>query len=1034
MTGAEGSGGPELILPAACVRVWAADDRLLTACRETLAPRAGVCWPREDLSAVLPAPGDPAVADVAMHLARGLVDAARARRGDLRVLVFTARAVRSAGGRIRVAPSQLLDDLDRRAPELPPGDVTVTSGAASRFEVPRRLGAATWYSASAGVRVPLHSAGPEDAAAPPWRNPAVLRHAVDRVRRPHVDGMLRSLEGVEAVRVSGAFGCGKTRAVQEALRQGSYALVHVTARPARHGGPGLASQILYRLLAERKRSTNGRGERQDASREIVELLLAEGVEDLSRLCEPGGLPESVGGSDRLAERLPGWIAACASDGRPAVLVCDDLERATPADLALVARLLEALPRCRDLRLVLVSRDGPPREPLRGLRDLPEVRVPQMDPEEMELFGRGACQGLHLPEEVTARFTDEVAGNPFAFEEGLTALFERGMIHEVHSSLFFRGGRDVQYAPSERFVCHLEAELSRNGCGLPLRLLALTGAPVPDRALRSATRSLGAELDGAWLGPVLQGGLVTEAEGPWGQGIDFGCSALATAIKASLPEASARALRQRLGEALSDETRTGSWRTYELLEGTQSALDPLLAATRDHSAPPEKLAGALQEELDRRRAQGIEPAAELELLWALLPLLRAQGRLAEHRRELGRAVELATDDPNKRPALAGLEAELAEESGRLAEADRILRRALTEARGRGDETTQALLVLRLARVLVRRERYRETRTLLEQVVPALERSGASGLVASARFLLGNIALHENRLEEALALHSASLEARRTSGRTLQVGMSLSALGAVTLALGRYTESLVCYREAEELFRDAGEEAQASFALLGIGRCLTRTGDALAATAPLRQALAIRERLGDTVGQAIARLAVAENRLDLGRVADALEETRRAHFELSYHSASKPLADAEQVLGRVFLVRRDLRSARKHLKIALDAHRRLDEVEEAAFDLSWLLLVEVRDGDEYEVSRLVVELDGALAACPHAERREILEMRLYGGYEALGRSAEARGHLERAYRGLLEKTGHLPPDLRHRFLYGIEEHAHLVRSAAAVGVAG
>lgn len=1026
--------GPELRLPAALLRVWTeGGDRVLASCRSALGPMPGVHWVRDDLCAVVPVAGDPAVHDVAVGVARRLLEAATGEGETLQALVFTGRVLAAASG-LDVVSSQLLDDLDRKPPELPPGTVSVTSRVGARLEAPRRLGRRQMLTGSAASRIPLHTAGPEDPSARPWRNPTLLRHPVERVRRPDVEGMLRSLEGVEALRVSGAPGGGKTRAVWEALHERGHPILRVAARPARHGGPSLALQIVYRLLGDRKKGGNGRGDREATDREIIELLMGHGVQEVTELCEPGGAPRSLGESESLRERLPGWLTSLVVDGRPAVLLCDDLEAAGEDDLAFLAELLEAVDGRRDLRLVLICRDGDRRALPAAFRDLAEVRVPPMDPEEMERFARSACRGLPLPAEMLARFADEAAGNPLAFEEGLAALAERDLVHEVHSSLLFRGERDAAYAPSDRQVCHVQSEVERLGEGLPLRLLALTGAPVPDRFLRSAGRSFGCDLPPDWIGPFLDGGLVRSSDGPWGPGVAFACSAHAAALAATVPREAARVLSRSLGESLADETRTGAWRTFRLLEGTESALDPLLAAARDRTAPRGEIAGALEAELSRRRATGIDPEAELELLWALLPLLRAEGRLPERHDELARAQALAADDPVKAPALAGLEAEIAEEEGRLREAEEILRGALVALRGRKGDAAQALLVLRLARVLVRRERYREASTLLTDVIPVLERSGGDALVASARFLLGNIALHEHRLEEALELHTRALEARRALGRGRQVGVSLSALGTATLEMGRYTEALVCYREAEELFREVGDEDQAGFALLGIGRALSRTGDFVAATGPLKRALAIREERGDKVGEAIARLAAAENHLDLGRPGPALEETRRAHFDLSFHSAGEPLADAEQLLGRIFLARRDLRRAREHLKAALDAHRRQGDAEGAAFDLSWLLLVELRADDHYEVSRLVVELEGALEAAPRAERREILQARLYRGLELLGRSEEGRGPLEEAYRALLGKTGHLPAELRHRFLHGIQEHDLLVRAATDAGLTG
>jgi tetratricopeptide (TPR) repeat protein len=824
--------------------------------------------------------------------------------------------------------------------------------------------------------------------------------------------------GIEALRVGGSLGQGKTRAVWEVLAKRGGRVVWLTARPSRHRGPGLAEQALHRLVAA------GRPGRRE--------LAALGVSDPDELLVPGETAPSADLREMLLDKLPSWLAD-GSDGPRATLVCDDLESATAGDLELVAELAGAAVGGAGFRVVLIARPGAFDAGPRSLRELPEVRVPAMEPDEMESFRRAACRGLSLAEEVAERFRTEAAGNPFAFEEGLTALAERDLIRQIHGNLFFRGGPDAGYTPSNRLTQHVEAEVLRLGDPAPLRLLALAGEPVPDGCLRSAARAGGVATDRGWLSPFLESGMVGEAEGPWGPGVGLACPAFGSALRSEVTGESAESLRRLLGEALADETHTGSWRTYGLLQGTEDAVDPLLAAAREQGAPPAELVAALETELARHRAAGVKPETELELLWALMPLRHRLEGLGGARADLERALELAADNPKKWLALAGLQAELDEDEGRLAEAETALRRALDESRRSRGKPVQALLLLRLARLLVRRERFAEARELLDRVLPILEEAGATALAASARFHLANIALHENRLEEALELHGKALEARRRLDRSKPVGMSLSALGTVALQMGRYTEALSCYQEAEQAFSAAGEEDQAAFALIGLGRAHSRLGDFLSATRPLRRALAIRERRGDRVGEALARLEAAENTLLLGRPGDALAEARRCHFDLTLSSAHGPVAAAEQLLGRIFWVQRAPAEARRHLESALEAHRAADDPEALAFDLSWLLLVELQQGDPGEVSRRVAELESAIGRCPSAERGDRLAFRLYRGLAALGRESEARPWLTRGYRGLLTKTEHLPPELRHRFLFQIREHEEMVRAATEAGLA-
>ncbi len=1032
-------------LPAAFLRGW--DGRggaSLAAAREALAGaggdrRPGVRWLRDDLCAVLPVAGDPAVYDVALQVARELVAAAQAGAPEgeaqrLGLLVLSGRVL-TDGDAIRPESERLLDDLEQRPPEVGAEPIWATSLVASRLEVPCRTGTRILYTGPSGTRVPILSVGEEDRAAPPWRSPTLFRRRIERVRRPDVERMVAAPGAVEALRVIGPLGCGKTRVVWHAV-DGGGTVIRAAARPERHRGPSLAAQLLHDLA----RSAAGE---PPGAEDLAQL----GVTDVGRLLAPGGAPDSLGDARLVSTLVTAWLAARLTarggDGRRPTLVLDDLEGAGADDLALAHALADAAVDGGGFRCVLVHRQGHGQDDSGTLPDLPEVRVPPMEPEEMDRFRRAACQGLSLPDEVTERLLAEAAGHPFPFEEGLAALAEQDLIREIHGTLFFRGERDIGYTPSNRLMQHVEAEVRRIGPVAPVRLLALAGEAVPDDRVRAAVRAAGVETPPEWAVGLLEAGLLREADGPWGPGVALACPAWGNALRAVAPADEAERLRRHLGAVLADQTSSGAWRTYRMLEGSERAVGPLLSAVRDRTAPPGELLAALRTELTLVRspagAARVDPELELELLWAILPLAHRLEGLGESRADLERARELAEDDPKKLTALAGLEAELAEDEGRLEEAESILREALHRSRQVAADQgalsrsgPQALLVLRLARLLIRRERHGEARELLERVIPILDRSGARALTASARFHLGNVALHQNRLDQALETHARALESRRSLERPKPIGQSLSAMGRVALQMGRYTEAVACYREAEQVFLGCGEDEEASFALIGLGRAASRLGDHVGASRPLRTALKLREERGDRTGEALARLSVAENFLLLGRPAMALEEARRAHFDLSLGSSKLALADAEQLLGRIALVQRNLADAKRHLTIALDGHRRADGQEGAAFDLVYLLEVELQKGEEYEISRLVSELENALASSPVIERREILESRLYRGLERLGRQERARPFLEEAYGRLMAKTEHLPQDLRHRFLFQIPEHEQIVQAATDEGI--
>ena len=83
--------------------------------------------------------------------------------------------------------------------------------------------------------------------------------------------------------------------------------------------------------------------------------------------------------------------------------------------------------------------------------------------------------------------------------------------------------------------------------------------------RLSSRSGGAAL---WEAPFVAAGLLRRSDTLWGSGVEPAFPALGLALRATLPEAAARQLRQDLGSrlaALSAHPRQ-SWQAYRLLAG------------------------------------------------------------------------------------------------------------------------------------------------------------------------------------------------------------------------------------------------------------------------------------------------------------------------------------------------------------------------------------------------------------------------------------------------------------------------------------
>ncbi len=1039
-----------LDLPAGLLHVWprgeAAEwEERLGALVQAVGAEGGVHRLDAHRLAVVPVAGDPAVLDAAASYGRLLAAAAQrplAGGSAGAALLVTPGRVRLSAAGVHALHDPLLADLAARPPKLPPTGVHLTGRAARVLETRREVYSAGSYEGPGGHSVTLFLAGARKPSERPWRNPEILGRRLTALARPAPARAVREAAAAGAVRVFGALGVGKTRLAVESIGEGSDA-PRVTPAPGRAHSPSLAEQIAFAWLPHLS------GAEREEVEDLVRRLAAA---RRARLLGHGDAALERVAAERLAARLPQVVAVCAAARRgPRALLFDDLESAGEADFALIAALLEA--RAATGRgspaLILIGRSGTPWPA--ALRKLPAVEVPAFTASEIAEFAGQLLSGLSLPPPVEQRLIEGAAGNPFVLEEGVAAMIHRRSLRRFYGSFFFSGGDDTAYEPSPRLILHAEAEARRLGEPAPLRLLAVAQDPAPADELRSAAAMAGGPRAAAgWERAFAERGWLVPRPTPWGEGVALASPALVAALAATLAPETALAARRALGSLLAELSRepAARWAAYRLLAGGEGAAAALLdVATRAAAAderPPvgdDEILAALIRELVAHRETDGDGETELALLLALLPLALRTAHLEGLADELKHAMHLALEQggggPERLLALARLKADLDRREGRLAKAEQTLRKALEKSH-HVDERGKAALLLQLGRVLIARQRLDEAERLFGQVLERVGAPGSEDLAASCRFFLGNVALQRCRYEEALAHHQAALDLRRGGpGPAKPRIASLTAVGAALLALGHYAESLAHYQEAEELAQETGDDEELSYVLIGIANALSRLGDFAAASAPLRQALAVREGSGDGLGEAVARLAVAENHLALDRPREALAEAREAHFQLSLLTEGRPLGQAERLLGRIQLVRRKPGEARNYLVRALRYHEERGDAAEAAFDRAWLLDAAIAEERLEEVMLLTRDLAGFLAGSDYPELGERIDLRMYRGLDWLrGRGEEAGDpaqHLARAYRGLLAKAERLRPDQRQVFLYQVPDHEAIVVAATRAGLA-
>lgn len=960
-----------LVQPVALLRLWGSDDLLAAFAAETTRePFAHLLAP--GLAAILPAPGRPGALDRALALGQFVlaprVDP-RAPRGESHALLMPARL--RTDGRPELVEDEITALVVRRSPKLPPDAVHATAHALHGFEGAYQARPAGTLPLPSGRVLPILAVGAPDPQATPWRNREVLGRALKWTERPELEVELgRHLRDQRVVRVVGPLGVGKTRLAAEMLkRQG----LHAVWRNAE--------------LATRHLST-------------------------------------------LAQELAGGATAAPW------LVLDSLEAARP-ELWKEIAALAARPDLAALRWLLVGR-----EPLAWPPELaaaPRVVVSELAGPALDAFSKQIFSGLNLPDDVAQKLHAAAGGNPFALEEGLIYLVRDRQVRQVFGSFFYRGGGDGgPTQPTPRLVLHLESELLRLGAATAARALALIDRPVPASEPHAAALAAGDDDAGraSWEAPYVAAGLLSRRQGPWGDGVVWTVPAFRQAVESTLEPPSRTVLAHFLGELLA--ARGGGagqiWPAYPLVAGSPEGARTLLAIAASGSGGPsrETLFTAM---LAESRALGAAGSAtdddlELELDWALLPLGRRLGRLHELEDRIARAATLAAKRPERLLAVVAVQAELAQKAGRLAEAEGVLHQALLAVRG-NDDRRQGPLLLELARVMVRRGRLDDARELLQKTLAAAEHRQRKGLAASCRFQLGNLALAAYRLDEAQKLHEVALASRREGDLPVAATQSLTALGAVALLQGNYPVALARFTEARDLAVEHGFDREEAFGQLGVGRSLSRLGDETGASAALRRALSLREGRDDSVGEGIARLAVAENHLRLDQLELAQQEARKAHFALNLMPEGEARADAEQLLGRIAARQRRYADAVVHLAEAARLHRAALKGHAVLTDLGHALDLALAMEDPAAIERAFDALAAERENLPQVPSGEFFDFCLYQGARAIarggGRAVESLPFLRRAYHELLRKTSFLEPARRQRFLFQIPEHQAIVDAA-------
>ncbi len=647
-----------------------------------------------------------------------------------------------------------------------------------------------------------------------------------------------------------------------------------------------------------------------------------------------------------------WARALARE-TPTVIALEDVHWADASTLAVTAELARL---CTDEPIALYLTARPEAEPaLAGLgTPQPAIRLASLNEAGVAALIENVLGGAP-PRPLSAFVMQRTAGNPFFVEELLRSLLDMGALEREEGVWRLRAGWDARNLPPT-----LEGVLSARIDLLPLAVAKLlkTASVIGRRVrlplLRAVTGTPAAmEKD---LEQLIAAGFLDHSQEDGTPLVVFHHALVQDVAYSRLLRRARSDLHHRVAEAAEslygagDDTIDLLARHLYLGKAGAKALDYLLRAgerakrlfandqailhlgravelARDEPTFASRLSGILLDladldELvgrydDALRIYGEVQAATNDLrAWhGIASTFRKRGEYSKALDALDAALKSTPPTEGDLLPLRVEQARTLAVSGRLAEADEVLRSALETSRARRDAVVGQLLLL-LARVRDQQGKAEEALAHAQEARQIFEERGDLRGVAMAMRTLGGTHIHLARLDEAVLALRRGLEVAERVGAVDEIGSCLINLGVAERRRGNLEEAIACDRQAIAEFERVGHQAGRAQAYANLTQKLVQQGALEAALEHGAKALQIARSIGHRLTIADVTHTVATIHMNQGRLTEAAtgaEEAAQLFLELG----AKPrvaesltlAADAWERAGERARARTDLARARE-----------------------------------------------------------------------------------------------------------------------------
>ncbi|MEL6344194.1 MAG: tetratricopeptide repeat protein [Myxococcota bacterium] len=294
---------------------------------------------------------------------------------------------------------------------------------------------------------------------------------------------------------------------------------------------------------------------------------------------------------------------------------------------------------------------------------------------------------------------------------------------------------------------------------------------------------------------------------------------------------------------------------------------------------------LAQQCDHRRL-------EAEATEGLGAMYRIRGQLGKAEKHLRRALDFAEEDQfgaTFTSQVLGVLALTYSMSGRLTEAEPLMKRALQLNQRAGGRKGTSVLLINLGSLYAKQGRFELAEQYLDKAIRRARLGGSRFAEATTLLKLLHVYEMQGRLEQGEKIYKRVLGLLRKGGNRDWEGATLCNLGGFYFKQARYSEAKQAFTASLDIAREIGDPRSASFSLYNLGHIQLQKQSYEEAVRHFTEALRLGEETDNIRLVGMAYVALGELRHKQGRLEEARHNISVGEQRLRDNRLVHPLAE-------------------------------------------------------------------------------------------------------------------------------------------------